>query len=305
MKADAARAFGLLLALAPLPTLAAPTTPADSEAEVASSDTPESHQEVDQLHIPGYDGTRVGETAIELEFAPEIASHNPLGSNSRTNTSTTTALTFMTTQPLSDRLEVEFDAGPSMLLEHGDITESAVAASLELRTHQSPSGFAGFARYEVAHIMDAFFGSGLATDQALTAGMRYGANVGAGAIGVELAPRWLNSSNNTDDYLAVELFIDVYYPVLDDGLGLIGEVSIDRRWYLNDDLAVPGKRRDWRFEGFAGIDIANLLAPPPGRPNPLHALGVGVLWLEVDSNLNSVDRSAFKFLPAITLRANL
>lgn len=301
MKSAATRSIALLLALVPRPALAEPT----DTAQTAQSDEGNAQGEVNRLHIPGYDGTVVGASAIELEFAPEIASHNPLGSNSRTSTSTSTALTFITTQPLSDRLEIEFDAGPSMLLEHGDITESAVAAALEVRTHQSASGFAGFARYEVAHVMDNFFGSGLATDQTLTAGMRYGANVGAGSVGVELAPRWLNSNHHADDYLAAELFIDAYYPVLNDGLGLIGEVSIDRRWYLNDDLAVPGKRRDWRFEGFAGIDIANLLAPPPGRPNPLHALGVGVLWLEVSSNLDSADRSAFKLLPAITLRANL
>ncbi|TCM21338.1 hypothetical protein EDF56_1012 [Novosphingobium sp. PhB165] len=305
MKSASVRLLGYLLAIAPLSAHAEPAATPNGEAETLKSDASGSDQEVDQLHIPGYDGTRVGASAIEFEFAPEIASHNPLGSNSRTSTSTSTSLTFITTQPLSDRLEVEFDAGPSMLLEHGDIAESSLAASLELRTHQSSSGFAGFARYELAHDMDSFFGSSLATDQTLTGGLRYGANVGAGSIGVELAPRWVNSNHNTDDYLAAELFIDAFYPVMNDGIGLIGEVSIDRRWYLNNGSAAPGKRRDWRFEGFAGIDIANLLAPPPGRFNPLHALGVGVLWLEVDSNLDSADRSAFKVLPAITLRADL
>lgn len=254
---------------------------------------------IDQLHLPGY-GERESGSSIEFEIAPEIASHNVLGSESRTTSATDVSLTFITTHQLSDWLEIEFDAGPSFTFNSGDVTGSSLAGALELRTRQNDSGFAAFARYGLALDFDDVFEDGLDTVQTLTAGVRYGTSIGPAAIGFELAPRWVNSSHDPDDYLATELFVDAVIPVADSGVILIAEMAVDRRWYQNTDPVLLAKRRDWRFEIFAGADIADAIFPASGRANPIRSLGVGVLWLEVDSNLGSAERSALKVLPAIT-----
>lgn len=283
----------LLLAVTAVPVSAQPsdahgTPPADADLDV-----------VDQLHLPGYGGRAPG-FGIEFEIAPEIASHNALGSESRTTSATDVSLTFITTHRLSDWFEIEFDAGPSFTLDSGDVSGSSLGASLELRTRQNDSGFAAFAQYGLARDFDEFFEDGLDTIQTLSGGVRYGTSVGPAAIGVEIAPRWVNSSHDLDDYLAGELFVDAVFPVIESGVILIAEMAVDRRWYQNADPFLLAKRRDWRFEVFAGVDFADAISFAPGRANPIRSLGVGVLWLEVNSNVDSADRSTFKLLPAVT-----
>jgi len=274
--------------------LAALPVPAGAQSADADQVDP-----VDQLHLPGYGETTRG-SSIEFEIAPEIASHNLVGSESRTTSATDVSLTFVTTHQLSDQFEVEFDAGPSFTFDSGDIDGSSLAAALELRTRQNDSGLAGFARYGLARGFDQFFEDGLDTVQTLTAGLRYGTSIGPAALGFELAPRWVNSSHDLDDYLAGELFVDAVFPLMDSGVILIAELAVDRRWYQNSDPVLLEKRRDWRFEVFAGVDFADAILPSPGRANPIRSLGLGVLWLEVDSNFGSAEQSTFKLLPAIT-----
>ena len=283
----------LLLAASAVPAQAQPSDTIASARDEAEPDP------VDYLHLPGYGDSTPG-SSIELEIAPEIASHNLPGSESRTSSATDVSLTFVTTHQLSDAFEIEFDAGPSFTFDSGDVVGSALAAALELRTRQNDSGFAGFARYGLARNFDQFFDDGVDTVQTLTAGVRYGTSIGQAAIGVELAPRWVNSSYDLDDYLAGELFVDAVLPVMDSGVVLIAEMAVDRRWYQNTDPVLREMRRDWRFEVFAGVDFADAISHTPGRANPIRSLGAGVLWLEVDSNLGSAERSTFKLLPAIT-----
>jgi hypothetical protein len=293
MKSAGMALCALLIAAMPLSVKAAPLS-----ESVAVGEPDQTEDEVEELHISGYDGAEPG-SSIEFEIAPEIASHNPLGAESRTSAATDVSLTFVTIHELSEQFEIEFDAGPSMTFESGDVSGSSLAAALELRTRQNESGFAGFARYGVARDFDEFFDEGLDTVQTLTAGLRYGAEVGPAAIGFELAPRWVNSTYDLDDYLAGELFVDAVLPV-SDGIMAIAEMSVDRRWYQNVDPAILAKRRDWRVEVFAGLDFADVIAPASGRTNPIRSLGIGVLWLDVSSNLDSADRSSFKVLPAVT-----
>lgn len=281
----------LLLATLPVPASAQPSDMIASATDAADP--------VDYLHLPGY-GTSAPGSSIELEIAPEIASHNLPGSESRTTSATDVSLTFVTTHQLSDTFEIEFDAGPSFTFDSGDVSGSSLGAALELRTRQNDSGFAGFARYGLARDFDGFFEHGVDTVQTLTAGVRYGTSIGPAAVGFELAPRWVNSSHDLDDYLAGELFVDAVVPVTDSGVILIAEMAVDRRWYQNTDPVLLAKRRDWRFEVFAGVDFADAIFPRPGRANPIRSLAAGVLWLEVDSNLASAERSSFKLLPAIT-----
>lgn len=282
------------LSIAP-PALAQSEPPPPGE-EGAGPDTSE-------LHIPGYE--RPPRRAwLELEVAPELVSHNPLGSSSRASDETNVSLTFITRQPLSSGLELEFDAGPSTTIDTDNDTpfESSLAASLELRTRPGASGFSSFLSYAVARDFDDFFGEGLETSQTLTAGLRYGGKAGPVEIGFELAPRWVNSTRDLDDYLAGELWMEGVAPVGNE-INLIAEGIVDRRWYQNANPAIGGKRRDWRFEAFLGLDFAGAVAR--GEGSLLRSLGLGMRWIEVNSNLDSADRSSFKLLPAITLRLGL
>lgn len=288
----------LLITVAAAPVLAAPPA---AKIATAQEDTAE---EVEHLHLPGFDGRPSNSSSIEFEIAPEIASHNPLGSDSRTSTTTDMTLVFATTHSLSDNFEVEFDAGPWASFDGSDVTTSSVAAGLEFRSRPGESGFAGFASYSIEREFENFFGDGLDTIQTAKAGLRYGTSIGPAEIGFELAPRWVNSSHDLDDYLAGELFVDAVFPLGRNGIDFIAEMALDRRWYREVDPIILEKQRQWRFEVFTGLDFADALAPASGRENPVKSLGVGLLWLEVNSNLDSADRSSFKVLPAVSVGAS-
>ena len=282
---------------------AAPVT-ALAEPSETQSDAPQN--EVDQLHIEGFDGAPT-RSSISFEIAPAIAAHNslgPIGPESRDTTSLDMSLFFTNVQPISDRLEVRFLAGPDMIIENGDVRESVLVAGAELRTRRSASGVVGFAGYEIARVYDDFFRDGFDTEHIFSGGIRYGTNIGQGEIGFELGPRWLISKLVTGDYLAGRLLVDSTYPVVKNKVSLIGELSVDRRWYLNVHPSIGEKRRDWRLQAFAGVDFADLLAPPSGGANPVRSLGVGVLWQDIDSNRPDIHRTAFKFVPAITIGAS-
>lgn len=272
-----------------------PSPPAEPEDEaVGTSD----------LHLPGQESSP-RRAWVDLEIAPELASHNPLGSSSRTSGETNVSLTFVAVQPLSRALEIEIDVGPSMTIDTDTDApfDSSLAANFELRTRKAASGFSSFVSYGVARDFDDFFGAGLDTSQMLKAGARYSGKFGPMAVGFELAPRWVNSSHDLDDYVAGELWMEGVLPVLRDGIDFIAEGVIDRRWYLNMDPGFGGKRRDWRFEAFLGLDFARTVSPRDG--SLLRSLGVGLRWLDIHSNMDSVDGSSLKLLPAVTLRLGL
>lgn len=293
MKVGAAfLAAGLLVA-------AIPSTAGAQTADTTANAPGDPETNVDKLHLPGY-GSRVSASSLELEIAPQIASHNMLGAESRTSASTDVTLIFITTHKLSEQFEMEFDAGPSVSIDGNGVSGSSLAAALELRTKPDDSGVSAFARYGAARDFEDFFGAGIDTVQSVTAGLRYGTSIGPAAIGFELAPRWVNSSHDLDDYLAGELFVDAVFPVIGDGIILIAEMSVDRRWYRDVDPAISAKRRDWRVQTFIGLDFADALAPASGGANPIRSLGVGVRWLDISSNLDSADRSSIKLLPAVT-----
>lgn len=284
-------------------TAAAPAQAAPSAEQAIAPTTEDPEDDVDQLHLPGFDGRPSGSMSVEFEIAPEIASHNPLSSDSRTSTTTDVSLAIIAVHPLSDDFEVEFDAGPWASFDGTDVSESSVAAGLELRTRPGESGLAGFARYNVEREFEDFFGDGLDTIQTAKAGLRYGTNLGPAEIGFELAPRWVNSNHDLGDYVAGELFVDAVFPLGGNGIDFIAEMAVDRRWYQEVDPRILEKQRQWRFEVFTGLDFADALSLASGRENPVKSLGVGLLWLEVNSNLDSADRSSFKVLPAVTVGA--
>lgn len=281
--------------------LAAPTVHAQAPVPT-EEESPDSS--VADLHLPGF-GATTGRTWLELEVAPELVSHNPLGSSSRASDATNVSMTVITTHPLSRSLEIEIDAGPSTTIDTDNDRpfESSLAAGVELRTRPGASGFASFVSYGIARDFEDFFGDGLDTVQTLKAGVRYGGEIGPMAVGFELAPRWVNSTFDLDDYLAGELWMEGVIPVFGDGIDLIAEGIVDRRWYQNFDPGLQGKRRDWRIEAFLGLDFAGAVAPKDS--NWLRSLGVGLRWLDVHSNDNSVDSSSLKFLPAVTVRLGL
>ena len=98
--------------------------------------------------------------------------------------------------------------------------------------------------------------------------------------------------------------MDAVFPLGGNGIEFIAEMALDRRWYREIDPIILEKQRQWRFEVFTGLDFADALAPASGRENPVKSLGVGLLWLEVNSNLDSADRSSFKVLPAVSVGAS-
>jgi hypothetical protein len=289
--------FSAVLSIASPALAQSDPPPAGAEDESALPDTSE-------LHIPGY-GNSSRSTWIDFEVAPELASHNPLGSSSRTSDETSVSLTFITVQPISRELEIEFDVGPSTTIDtdNDNSFSSSLAAGLELRTRASAAGISSFVSYGVARDYDDFFGEGLDTSQTLKTGVRYGGNLGPMQVGVEVAPRYVNSTQDLDDYIAAELWMEGVVPVFGDGIDLIGEAIIDRRWYQNSDPGFGTARRDWRFETFLGLDFAGAVLP--GDNSPLRSLGVGVRWLDINSNFNSIDSSSLKLLPAVTLRLRL
>lgn len=256
------------------------------------------------LHLPGQESSS-HRGWVDLEFAPELASHNPLGSSSRASGETSVSLTLAAVQPLSRALEIEVDVGPSVTIDTDEDTpfDSSLAANFELRTRKATSGFSSFVSYGVARDYDDFFGAGLDTSQMLKAGARYSGEFGPLAAGFELGPRWVNSSRDLDDYVAGELWMEGVLPVLRGGIELIAEGVVDRRWYLNMDPGLGSKRRDWRFEAFLGLDFANAVSPRDG--SLLRSLGVGLRWLNIHSNMDSVDSSSLKLLPAVTVRLGL
>jgi hypothetical protein len=289
-----------------LPVMLAATSPARAQSQPPAAEAGDegAASDTSDLHLPGYDSPS-GRTWLEFDVAPELVSHNPLGSSSRTSDETSVSMTFITTHALSRSLEIEFDAGPSTTIDTDEDKpfNSSLAAGLELRTRTSPSGFASFVSYGVARDYANFFGEGLDTTQTLKAGARYGGKFGPMAVGFELAPRWVHSTYELDDYVAGELWMEGVIPVLSDGIDLIAEGVVDRRWYLNVDPGQGQKRRDWRFEAFLGLDFAKAVAP--GDRSPLRSLGIGVRWFDIHSNFDSVDSSSLKLLPAITLRIGL
>ena len=113
----------------------------------------------------------------------------------------------------------------------------------------------------------------------------------------------MNSTDDLDDYIAGELWMEGVIPVLSDGIDFIAEAAVDRRWYREVDPGLGQKRRDWRFEAFLGLDFAKAVSPGDG--GLLRSLGIGVRWLDIASNFDSVDSSSLKLLPAITLRFGL
>lgn len=286
---------GLVFA-APVPAFAGP---GDTQSDVQQD-------AVDELHIEGFDGAPT-RSSLSFEIAPAIAAHNslgPVGPESRDTTSLDTSLMFINVQPIGDKLEVRFLAGPDLIIENGDVREAVLVAGAELRTRPGASGIVGFVGYEFAEVYEDFFKSSIDTENIFSAGIRYGTNIGPGEIGFELGPRWLISDHAPSEYLAGRLLADSTYPLVKDKVSLIGEFSVDRRWYLSEHPLIGAKRRDWRLQAFAGVDFADLLAPPSGGRNPVRSLGVGVLWQDIDSNRPDVHRTAFKFVPAITVGAS-
>lgn len=276
-------ATGALIIWAPLPAAAEPDL-------------------IDELSLPGYDHQRSSSSWIELDLAPELVTHNPLTANTHTSGNTSLSLTFITVQPLSEALELEFDIGPSVTIDHAPDTSagSSLGAAIELRTRQNASGFSAFASYGIGRSFDDVFGAGQDTTHVFTTGLRYGVELGIGHFGAELAPRYVTSTQDLDEYLAAELFLEAVVPIITDGAILIAEAALDRRWYQRADPVLEKSRRDWRFEAFFGIDFAGALSA--GRSeNLFRSLGVGVLWSEVDSNFSGAQRSEILVLPAITL----
>lgn len=297
-------AFSKIVASTLFPAALTFAAPALAQSDPPPAKDAGAQADTSDLHIPGYGGS-TGRTWLEFEVAPELASHNPLGSSSRTSGETNASLTFITVQPLSSDVEIEFDAGPSTTIKTGkdDTFSSSLAAGIELRSRPGASGISTFVSYGIERDFDDFFGAGIDTTHTIKGGVRYGGKLGPMAVGLELAPRYVKSTDRLDDYLAGELWMEGVLPVFGDGIDLIGEAIIDRRWYQNSDPAYGRKRRDWRFETFLGIDFAGALLP--GDNSPLQALGVGVRWLDVDSTFNSIDSSSLKLLPAVTLRLRL
>jgi len=89
-------------------------------------------------------------------------------------------------------------------------------------------------------------------------------------------------------------------PVLGEGISLILDVSVERRWYQNMDPLLLAERRDWRFASYLGLDFAGAINRAAGT-RFVRALGAGVEWLEVGSNFDAARRSNLSLLPAVTV----
>lgn len=265
----------------------------------APQDQMETAAAADHLNIPGYDGESPG-SSLELEIAPQIVSHNPLGAGSQASDALDLSLTLATRHRISSALELELDAGASKTIDNDDGSSSALGATIELRTVPGTSGLSAFASYTVARDYDGFLEQGLDTSQTFTAGLRYGRSLGGAEIGFELAPRWVESSFDLDDHVAVNLWGELVVPVLGEGVSLILDTSVERRWYGNEGPLLLAKRRDWRFASYLGLDFAGAVNAAAGI-RFVRALGVGVEWLEVGSNFDGADRSNLSFLPAVAV----
>lgn len=254
----------------------------------------------DDLNIPGYDGDAPGSSSLELEIAPQIVSHNPLGAGGQTSDALDLSLTFATRHRLSSALEIELDAGASKTIDNDDGSSSVLAATVELRIVPGASGLSAFASYNIARDYSGFFDHGLDTSHSFTAGLRYGRSLGNAEIGFELAPRWVESSFDLDDHLAVNLWGELVVPAFGEGVILILDASVERRWYENEDPLLLATRRDWRFASYLGLDFAEAVNAAAGT-RFVRALGIGVEWLEVGSNFEDARRSNLSFLPAVTV----
>jgi hypothetical protein len=271
------------LALTAAPVLAQEQVPDDGEAE--------------HLHLPGYEpaGERGrGASTVRFEIAPEIVSQNPLGDGAQTTSALDLSLTFSTRHSLSNALEIAFNAGATKTIDNGSASE--LAAGTELRTRPA-SGLAGFARYNITREFADFFDDGEATTHRVTTGLRYGREFGTTEIGLQLAPRWEESTGPADDLVAVNAWGEVVVPI-GDKVHLILDATAERRWYEHVDPLLLVKRRDWRFASYLGLDLAGLIETPQRW---VHDFGVGVEWLEVSSNVASAEASDLSLLPALSI----
>lgn len=272
--------------------LALSSAPALAQDEPPDADT-------EHLHLPGYESASeraAGNSTIRFQIAPEIVSHNPLGEGSQTTDALDLSLTFSTRHSLSEALEVAFNAGASKTIDNGSTSE--LAAGAELRTRPGASGLSGFARYNIARDYADFFDEGEATTHRVTTGLRYGRELGAAELGLQLAPRWEESSGRADDLAAINAWGEVVVPLVGDTLQLILDATVERRWYEHTDPLLLVKRRDWRFASYLGLDLAGLIETPQRW---VHDFGVGVEWLEVSSNVDSAEASDLSLLPAFSI----
>lgn len=268
-------------------------------APILAQDGPPDDGETEHLHLPGYepDSERAaGNSMIRFQIAPEIVSHNPLDEGSQTTDALDLSLTVSTRQSLSEALEVAFNAGASKTIDNGSTSE--LVAGAELRTRPGSSGLSGFARYNVARDYADFFDEGEATTHRVTSGLRYGRELGAVELGLQLAPRWEESSGKADDLVAVNAWGEVVVPLAGDAIHLILDATVERRWYAHTDPLLLIKRRDWRFASYLGLDLAGLIDTPQRW---IHDFGVGVEWLEVSSNIAGAEASDLSLLPAFSI----
>lgn len=280
-----ARTFPCALALCATPALA---------QEEAADDT-----DIEHLHLPGYEAEKeraAGNSTVRFEIAPELVSHNPLGEGSQTSDALDLSLRFSNRQTLSDSLEIAFNAGASKTIDNGSTSE--LAASAELRTRPAASGISSFARYSIARDYADFFDQGLATTHTIAPGLRYGRDLGGAELGLQLAPRWEESSGQANDLVAVNAWGEVVVPIVGDRIHLIVDATAERRWYEHTDPLLLIKRRDWRLASYVGLDLAGLIDTPQRW---VHDLGVGVEWLEVSSNVDSAERSDLSLMPAFSI----
>lgn len=283
--------FVLLCALALCPT------PAWAQDKLDDNSVPE------HLHLPGYEPDSRparGGSSVRLEIAPEIVSHNPLGEGSQTSDALDLTLSFATRQPLSDAIEVAFNAGASKTIANGSTSE--LAGGVELRTRPSSSGFSVFMRYNLAQEYADLFEEDLGTTQRVITGLRYGRDLGGAEIGLQLSPRWEEAPGRVGDFGAVNLWGELVVPVVGDEIQLVLEATAERRWYQSASPAILARRRDWRFASYVGLDLAGLIETPQ---RIVHDLTIGFEWLEVSSNLPSAKRSDLSVLPMVAVRVPL
>lgn len=254
---------------------------------------------------------------LSIEVAPAIVSDGPFRADSPTTDSTDVSWTLEQVQPLGEKLAFELEAGPIVTVDSDDDAEeeSALAASLKIRSREPIAGFTPFVGYGIQFGYSDFFDGEPGTEHTIQAGVGFKGEARRWEFEVEIAPTLVESSEDPPgaepaDYVAVPLSTSVTYQLAPERANLELEASVERRWYSDLDPALLAERRDWRFQSYLGVDFAGeinrlIARDSPGMQPVFDEIGVGVRWLEVGSNVDAQDQSDVNVLPVVRIKVGI
>lgn len=295
------------------------TVPPEKPAEPSQADKPVDTEPAD-IGTEQQPSRRIAiKPSFEISIAPEVTDDSTLPN--RTD-STTVGWRLRLEPALIPGWTLKLGFGPTATIDtdHDSRESSRLVGSASLRGLHAVEGFVPVFLYEGSRLYERFFdaenGWEHKFDFSLERTEKFFFRRSAprlpdalsNSLRIVVGAQRLALTESNKDYWSLRLQNRLTIPVFGDRIDMRFDANVEHRWYNNIDLVAGGSRRDLRLEAGAGIDLArpvnaylNRETRPNLRSNWISEFFIGGSWINIRSNLDTEDRSNFRFVPIIKL----